>query len=445
LAYDADLKKGGTLPLVRGHFIPEIGGSGRVKQSLDVLLYAEKIKDSTLHAIGELEQLRIYLAPLNPPVCSIRLFLPADHLETRRALERVGIEALPVGMSDRIELAPKQFAELLKDHPLKGLAISGLNCDADCVAVDDLGLLSNVEDFARAGMLLTSTDFLLRYAEVFVRGHDVPWAFAHKVWFEPWTAFYQISESWTFKPAMEIFALTQAKGAPDAVELVRSLALNRLGDLCFTRDRLCYYEMQQLVAKRSQWKRQRFAAEVAYYLNFYYVLLYGAFDHAASFVNSLFNVGIKERYASARNPEFLKALSFKLPILHAVFENPRHVTFVQRIAALRHLALTPTRVVQELNPPPTNDELDQDIREAGLDALLTWRPPGPHRDAFQEMLRSNARAARYERGTIMEDVVKIEIDGITSLINPLGDTWWNFRCCLSFLNDVFSACVKAKA
>jgi hypothetical protein len=195
---------------VRGKFIPEIEGSGRVKQSLDVLLYAEKIKDSTLKAIGELEHLRIYLAAVTPSVCSIRLFLPADHLETRTAVERFGIEALPIEMSDRIELAPKQFAELLKDHSLKGLAISSLNCDADCVVVDDLGLLPNVEDFASVGMLLTSPDFLLRYAEVFVRGHDLPWSFARKVWFETWTAFYQISESWTFEPALEFLSLTQS-------------------------------------------------------------------------------------------------------------------------------------------------------------------------------------------------------------------------------------------
>ena len=102
----------------------------------------------------------------------------------------------------------------------------------------------------------------------------------------------------------------------------------------------------------------------------------------------------------------------------------------------------PTRVVQDLDPPPTNEELDQDIREAGLDSLLSWRPPGPPRDQFREVLRSNARSARYERGTIMEDVVKIEIDGKTSLIHPLNDTWWNFRNCMAFLNDVFSACAK---
>ena len=314
---------------------------------------------------------------------------------------------------------------------------------------DNLGLLPYVEEFGEAGVLLTSPDFLLRYAETFARGNDLPWAFANKVWFEPWMSFYQLSEQWTFTPGMDFLTLCQSKGANrEAIELCRSLTYNRLGDLCFTRDRLCYYEIQQSVAKRAQWKRQRFSAEVAYYLNFYYVLLYGAFDHAAAFVNSLFSLGIKERQVSARNPEFLEALGIKLPDVQAVFKNPRHVEFIRRIASLRHTAahrgvLTPTKVVQDLDQPPANDELDQDIREAGLDYLLLNVPPGQKRDGFREMLRSNARAARYERETLMEDVVLIEIDGKFGFIHPLNDTWWNFKSCMSFLSDVFSTCTKA--
>jgi len=226
----------------------------------------------------------------------------------------------------------------------------------------------------------------------------------------------------------------------DAVELCRSLAYNRLGDLCFTRDRLCFYEMQQAVAKRAQWKRQKFSTEVAYYLNFYYLLLYGAFDHAAVLVNALFNLGVKERQVGARNQEFLKAVGAKSVEVQAVFEKPAYVEFIRRVAALRHIAahrgvLTPTKVVQDLDHPPSNDELDQDIRDAGLDYLL--------RSPLREMLRSNARAARYERETLMEDVVLIEIDGKYGFIHPLNDTWWNFRSCTSFLNDIFSACAKA--
>jgi hypothetical protein len=437
------------LPFVRGRFLPEIESSGRVKRTLDVLLQLERVNAATAASFDELEQLRIYLSASSEPVCSIRLLAPTDHRETFASLRAIGVEASLITATTRVDLVPKHLAESLPDS-LKSLLATALDQDADCVVTADTGLLSYAKEFDDAGVLLTSSDFLLRYAETFVRGHDIPWAFAHKVWFEPWMSFYQLSEQWTFKPGMDFLYLCQSKRANrDALELCRSLAYNRLGDLCFTRDRLCFYEMQQSAGKRAKWKRQKFSAEVAYYLNFYYVLLYGTFDHTAALVNALFNLGIKERQVTARNPEFLKALGAKLPGILSIFEKSTHVDFIRRVAALRHTAahrgvLTPTKVVQELDEPPTDEELDQDIRDAGLEYLLQISP-GPERDTLQHMLRSNARAARYEQETLMEDVVLIEQDGKYGFIKPLNDTWWNFNRCIAFLTDVFGACSKILA
>ena len=195
------------MPLVRGRFIAQIENSGRAKVNLDVLLfYPDRIEDSTLGFLDELEHLRVYLKSLTPPECHIRIFAPAAYHATLESLGRFGIEISPVEMSKRTGSVSNQVGELLKNHPLKDLIAAALNsADADCVVTNDAGLLAYAEDFTRAGMLLTFPDFLLRYAEVFVRGHDVPWAFAHKVWSESWTAFYPIRMSWTFKPAMNLF------------------------------------------------------------------------------------------------------------------------------------------------------------------------------------------------------------------------------------------------
>jgi hypothetical protein len=283
------------VPFVRGRIIPEVESVGRAKRTLDVLLHLEGITSSTLGALDELEQLRIYLGSLNPRVCSIGLVLPSDNNKALAALEGIDIKVHLVPLSHQAGRVPKKIADKLTTL-LVGLLETALSYDLDCVVTEDQKLLSYAPEFVEAGVLLTSPDFLLRYAEVFARGNDLPWAFARKVWFEPWMGFYQLSEQWTFVPGMNFLTLCQSKGVNrDAVEFCRSLTYNRLGDLCFTRDRLCYFEMQQAVAKRAQWKRQRFSTEVAYYLNFYYVLLYGAFDHAAALVNSLFGLGIKER------------------------------------------------------------------------------------------------------------------------------------------------------
>lgn len=436
------------MPIVRGRILPEIKSTGRVKRTLDVLVSARALDRAMFNAFDELELLRIYLASFRPPVCEIRLLAPKGD-SIFAAFGSIGIEILPATTSHSIAQITKEIADALPDS-LRELLATALDHDADCVVTNDRDLLPYVEEFGKAGVLLTSPDFLLRYAEMFVRGHDVPWAFANKVWFAPWMSFYQLSERWTFESGMHFLELCQKKsGHSDASEFCRSLVYNRLGDLSFSRDRLCFLEMQQLASKRAQWRRQRFSAEIAYYLNFYYLQIHGAFDHAAVLVNALFALGVKERQVTARNPEFLNALTAqKLDDVRAVFEKPGHLEFIKRIAALRHTAahrgvLTPTKVVQTLDHPPTNDELDQDIREAGLEYLIFGFPDGDDREKLREMLRSNARAARYEKETLMEDVLLIELDGKYGFIHPLNDTCWNFNRCTSFLADVFAACAAA--
>jgi hypothetical protein len=133
--------------------------------------------------------------------------------------------------------------------------------------------------------------------------------------------------------------------------------------------------------------------------------------------------------------------------VHAVLQNPTHTAFINGVAAVRHIAahrgvITPTKVIQKPDLEPTVEELDEDIQKAGLDWISTRFPPGPVRDQFREMLRSNARMARYEQETLMEDVILVELDGKWSFIHPLTDTWWNFKRCKAFLDEVFSECSK---
>lgn len=315
-----------TLPLVRGRILPEVENTGRIKRSLGILLDLKELRKQDLASLDELEQLRIYLSSLDACV-SIKLFCPEGEQQTPLALFGMGIGCKVVPESKLIDKIPQRAAEGL-DGALKTTLATALECDADCVVTSDTAVLPYAEEFDKAGVLLTSVEFALRYAEGFVRGHDIPWSFARKIWFQPWVSFYQLTEEWTFEGAMKFLSLCQSKGvAPGTVELGRSLVYNRLGHLCFTRDRLWFYEIQQAVAKRAGWTRQRFAHEIAYHLNFYYLLLYGAFDHAAVFVNSLLKLGVNERQVSARRPEFLKALQARFTVFTLYLRNRTTLSF----------------------------------------------------------------------------------------------------------------------
>ena len=65
-----------------------------------------------------------------------------------------------------------------------------------------------------------------------------------------------------------LYEASKKKVNAEAQETGRSLVHNRLSNICFTRDRLLFYGVQKMAALRAKWKRQDFAFETSYYLNF---------------------------------------------------------------------------------------------------------------------------------------------------------------------------------
>lgn len=403
------------MPLVRGRIIPEVELAGRAKRFLDILVWVEQLENTDAISLDELDGLRIYLRSLKPFVCDIRLFVPERHAKTTAMLDGFGIDYQRVGER---EAEPEVASQITgADAELLAALGTALSVDADCLAVNRREWLPFVEESGKLGFLVTDFSFLLPYAEVFSRGHDVPWSFRHKSWYAPWTAFYNLSEESTFKPGIDVLHRAFQKKAPaDAQETGRILVHNRLPNLCFTRDRLLFYEIQRLAAKRAGWRRQQYTFEIAYSLNFFYLLIYGAFDHAALFVSQLLRLALTPKQVGATYAPFLEALKRKSASLFTIFADPKTKEFIERIGYLRHFAahrgtLMPTIVVETPDREPTNDELDADIREAGLDYIIEHLPAGEARENIREMFRTNARMARYEKGKMLEGVVLVEIGG----------------------------------
>jgi hypothetical protein len=69
--------------------------------------------------------------------------------------------------------------------------------------------------------------------------------------------------------------------------------------------------MQKRVAERAGWKRQEFNFELSYYLNFYYPLIFGGFDHIALIVNHCLGLGLPEKNVGAAYKGFPDALQAK--------------------------------------------------------------------------------------------------------------------------------------
>jgi len=214
-----------------------------------------------------------------------------------------------------------------------------------------------------------------------------------------------------------------------------------MANLCFTRDRLLFYEQQQAVAKRARWERQEFWFETAYHLNFYYLLLYGGFDQVAQVVNVALGLGLPLRNVGATYKGFLDVLEQRAPEVHALFVAPKNLAFKERLGALRHLtahrgSITPSKVYFKPEVEPTTEELDADITKAGLDGFLASVHPLLAK-SFRETLRFKMSLKRCELWE--EGMVLIETEGKYGWIKPTVDTCWNLDTFLRFLTQVLGA------
>lgn len=433
------------MPNVRGEFLPEIESTGRPKKYLNVLLWGNNWRRENWLDLHEIEILRNYLRSIRPSFCGIRLYVPTAHTDTSETLRRLDIVFVPLDTGN----ANPETVKGIGDKELATAAAAAFGCDADVLVVTASELLPYAQELDDLGLFLTDTSFLKYYCEIFVRGNDVPWAFAPRTWGLTWNGFYQMTEQRTLRVGMDFLYAAHKKHVNAAAqETGRSLVHNRLPNICFTRDRLLFYEIQRMAAIRAKWKRQEFAFETGYYLNFYYPLIFGGFDHIALLVNQCLQLGMPEKNVGATYQGFLGALQAKNAALYAVFTDAKVTEFIKRVGYLRHYAshrgsLAPAKLIEMPDKELTDDEVDAMITEAGMDDMVNYMPEGELRESVRQTLRYNFRMAHYEKvGKVVDGVVPIVIDGKPAFIRPAADTYWNFQNFLRFMNRVLAEIMK---
>jgi hypothetical protein len=430
-------------PIVRGHAIAQVESSGRTKKSFDVLLWTEELLYRGFTQLDAIQQLREYLSTIFPQPVSINLWLPEGFAKAHTLLNAyaVTVSVVPVRQPD--EDLRKEFGEGAPAGICEAAATAA-SCDADMVVTENPDWFPFFDEFEKRNIFLGNPDVLLRQCEIYARGHDVTWAFKDQMFDAPWSSFYFFAEHDALTSGVMFLDACHRKRI-DVGDIGRSLVYNRLPNIFFTRDRLLFYEMQQRVAKRANWQRQKFAFEIPYHLNFYYVLLFGGFDHLAVLLNVVLNLELGERDVAATGKPFLTALKLASPQLHGMFTDPDIVTFIERIASLRHLSahrgqIAPGPVYERPDHEPTLEELDAEITAKGLDADLEFFPAGAVREAFRDNIRYTLRLSKYK--LVLEDVVIVDGKTVKGLINPLADTEYNFSKFHSFLDNVLNACTK---
>jgi hypothetical protein len=429
-------------PFVRGRIIAEVESSGLTKQRFDVLVWIARPSDGELKSFDSLEILRIYLSTLESR-CGINLWVPSTLEEIRNSFNSIGISfhtVEPAIVTQEVETALGAAAPV----ELKTAVSTALGLDADALVVSNPDWFPYAPEIEDLNVRLLDSKLAERHCEIFVRGYEVPWSCNSPAWDRPWGGAYHFFE-WrpTFFEGLRFLErASKHKLSRDSQEAGRSFVHNRIPNLCYTRDRLLFYDLQKSMAKRRQWERQEFNFEIAYLLNFYYLLIYGGFDHLAIILNGALNLGVPQKNVGASYESFLRPLSGAAPEIHALFTDPRFVEFRDRIGAARHYAahrgaIAPGDIYEELDPKPTDAELDAIIAERGLDRYLGTIPAGAVRDSFRASLRAKVLLSLSK--SVAKGVVFLEIAGKWFIIHPMEDVGWNFDRLHDFTEAVFKA------
>jgi hypothetical protein len=355
-------------------------------------------------------------------------------------LEKLAGMAQPIewhtSTSDPDILARVQAAlmqDLDANHGLAAILCAGLRCDADFVLPLVPPDPAKGREWGRK-LNLSIGDWhdAKQGSEIFVRGHDVPWAFSAPGWWHPWNGFYS-----TVEPPEQLLLLWRSCGLKGlkgkTVELARSLALNRHPNIAFTRDRLHYYVQQQSFSRRRGFFRQDFSFESSYYLNHYYLLLWGGLDQVCWIVNAVFNLGLGDedhRKIGVLNRQFVALLKEGAPAVHRLVVEPKFNRWAQVIRSARHRAAhgsvtQASRLMVKEGAESTEQELRDAVERSDEWSKIQELFPPDVADGFKEQLLFEEKLRRYKEAP--HRVMEVQVDGQPRLTFPLLNVEFDFR------------------
>jgi len=438
-------------PLVHGRIYPESDRSSLPRREFRILLDPSPINDATVSALLEIDVLRQYLHSLPGPPCRITFVAPANDPSSPPAafasLASLGLEIVPFSTDLTAEATEALGAVAEDQQSLRLLVATALRNDIDVIAGASVPRGFDAQGLLQAtGLILGDWKQVKRCCEIFVRGHDIPWTFSHPAWGYPWTPFYSIAE-----PDRKLIALWEAARTippgpsglePDALETLRSLALNRHAGLCYTRDKLLFYAHHDRLARRHPKIKADYAFQAGYHLNHYYLQLSAGLDQVCWVTNAVFVLRFarKEwRKVEVMNPAFLGRLREKAPGAARIFEEPDFVKWAKMLRASRNFVAhegfsLPAEMYIRPENEPTEAELDKEIEASHEWKELAALLPPNLLDLARPTLRQEALLRRCKK--IPERILKISIDGQEAFTYPLLNIEWDFDNFFAFAHKL---------
>ena len=440
-------------PFIHGRIYPEVEEASLLSYELRILIDPASITSSITPFLIDFDILRSYLRDINDLPCRVTLLAPAQPASEMQneygVLGQYGVEIL----STRSVIHPK-VAEVFSTPAERSnndlaIASSALWGDADFVVVKNKQIADGLaEYYKKISMDIGDWNKAKQICEVFVRGHEVPWSFTNPIWGCPYGPFYTMTELRENKALIDLYtSATQKEVEDDIREFIRSLVFNRCSNICYTRDKLLFYQVQRLKAERHKLTRQNFSFELGYFLNHQYLLLWGGLDQICWIVNGVFGLGFGEKdwmKVGVLNKEFLKKLTEVTPELADIFKDQEFIKWVKMLRGCRHfVAHSGIAMPGELYFKPEKELLDEEIdkeieQDQDWQNLKKMLPKEFLEKTARPTMRLKKRLKKLDK--LPDAVMKIKIDDKEAVIFPLVNIEWDFNNFMQFAEKVAIKC-----
>ena len=410
-----------SMPFVNGMIYPEAESCGLLNHTLKIFLFSEREIHSMPSQIQEICTLKEYLKSIKDSPVSIKIFTNLTELPKYFPHSEIQFIQNKVVNNEIKQFILEMVSEV----------------DADVVAthsklVFDLFALDRDLNFAIADYEGTK-----RHAEIFVRGHEIPWSFFEPIWNCPWEAFYLLGD----KFARETYTHYQSDFASldldkESSDIVRSLLINRIAQICYTRDKLLFYIQQRKYAARHKWKRQQFTFETTYYLSYYYFTLWGGIDQLSRIISNVLQLKLKDKKGkigrSIGSERFVEKIMERSAELGNLYLQPEFKKWIEQLQRNRHFVahegcalLSP--IVQEPEGGISDEEIEMEVERDPTLTHLRSIFGKEVTEPLKGLLRENLRLSKYK---VMVDEVWIFQDKKTGhqyAFKPLLNIEWDFN------------------
>jgi len=399
------------MPLIYGKYYTERKDSGLQSQSFRIYIEVREYDEKLIDCITEILRLKTYLKEVNPA------------LKITIICQKIFDEL--VANSDDLIIDPRDFRP---DSNKKTIVD---NNSVDLVIAASSSTIDYFNKFNNLNCVVKNVEEALGEIEIFVRGHEIPWSFtSENIWYRPWTTFYNMGDEFG-KKSYELYSEKLLKIiSKESAEILRSLLMNRIAMICYSRDKLFFFLQQKRYAKRQGWKNQDYSFETSFYLSHFYTMLYAGLDQLARIVDDALNMETKKDiWMDLGNEIYRRKVAIANSELGKIFLDAKFVEWVEKLKIRRNFVahegcITPTTLLEKPDHEPTDAELEKEakstqdweiLKETLPDELLNW---------YLKSLKETLKVSKYR--VMQDDIVYIKDkrSGKGYIFKPLiGLTW----------------------